>query len=957
MLLTLSANAQKATIVSGSVKLEKSTEAIAAVSVTIKGGTAGTFTDDKGNFKFSTTQKPPFTLVFSSVGYGSKEVNYTGGDVNVSLALSTTLGQEVTVAASKVSERILESPVSIERLNLAAIRNAPATNYYDALTNLKGVDVVNASLTFRSIGTRGFNSSGNLRLNQIVDGMDNQAPGLNFAVGSICGPTELDVESLELLAGASSALYGPGGMNGTVIINAKDPFKYQGLSFQVKTGINHIDKKERANIGGFHDWTVRWAKKMSDRFAYKLSAQMTTAKDWVGNDETNYSRTTGTQNGQVISGNRMTDPNYDGVNTYGDETSQDLTQTIAGAAATYPFLSQFVGGGKTFKVSRTGYLEKDVLDPTTLNVKLTGAFHYKITDKITAILGGYVGSGTSVYTGADRYSLKDLKISQYKFELRHKNWFLRAYTTRENSGNSFNATITTRLFNEAWKPSQQWYTEYVGAFVQGAGTVFSGVLGGGGTAAQANAAVGAYATALHNAARAYADIGRPTGFIGGNDLFKGVASKPISKGGGLFLDQTNLYMIEGQANLTDVLGLAKSKTDLLIGGNFKRYVLNSQGTLFAENLLGGKIPINEVGGYVQVSQKFLQDKIKVTASGRYDKNDNFEGKFTPRVSVVGQVAKDQNVRLSYQTAYRFPSTQNQYINLLVNGGIRLMGGLPILREKYGFATNPSYTLASVQAFGAAYAANVISQGGNPAAPTPTQAFIATSATKNLLVEQKFDDFKPESLTSMEIGYKALLLDKKLLIDAYYYQGKYTNFIGDVRSIQSNSAIAIPTDNLNLISSSSTKRTIYVISANLAQEVKTSGWGLSAEYQLPKNFNVSANVYSDVIDDLPSNFVSYFNTPKIRANFGFGNSGFLYKNRVGFNVIVRTQQEMYYEGTFGTSTLPGYTTVDAMVSYKFPQTKSLVKIGATDLYNKYYRTGFGSPAVGGLYYISFGYNVF
>jgi len=918
-LLSIAANAQNVTTVYGSVKVTKSGESVGAVSVTIKGVAAGTFTDDKGKFKLSTNQKPPFTLVFSSVGYSSKEVKYTGStDVNVELTSVETLGQDVTVSASKVSERILESPVSIERLNLSAIRNSPATNYYDALTNLKGVDVVNASLTFRSIGTRGFNSSGNLRLNQIVDGMDNQAPGLNFAVGSICGPTELDVESLELLAGASSALYGPGGMNGTVIINAKDPFKYQGLSFQVKTGINHIDKKERANIGGFHDWTVRWAKKMSDKFAYKLSAQMTTAKDWVGNDETNYSRTTGTQNGQVIGGTRMTDPNYDGVNTYGDETSQDLTSIIAGASGAYPFLSQFASGGKTFKVSRTGYLEKDILDPTTLNVKLTGAFHYKVTDKITAILGGYVGSGTSVYTGADRYSLKDLKINQYKFELRHKNWFLRAYTTRENSGNSFNATITTRLFNEAWKPSPQWYTEYIGAFVQGAGQIFGGVLGNGGTLTQANAAVGANATVLHNAARAYADIGRPTGFIGGNDLFKEVASKPISQNGGLFLDQTNLYMVEGQANLSEALGLTKSKTDLLIGGNFKRYVLNSKGTLFAENLLGGKIPIDETGGYIQISQKFLQDKIKLTASGRYDKNTNFEGRFTPRVSIVGEVAKDQNIRVSYQTAYRFPSTQNQYINLLVNGGIRLMGGLPILREKYDFANNPAYNLAKLQS--------------------------------GILEKQTFGDFKPESLTSIEVGYKALLLDKKLLVDVYYYNGKYQNFIGDIRCVQ-------PFDGVINNLYEPNKRTVYIISTNLAQDVKTSGWGVSTEYTLPKNFNVSANVYSDVIDDLPSNFVSYFNTPKMRANFGFGNSGFLYQNRIGFNVVVRTQKEMYYEGTFGTSTLPSFTTVDAMVSYKFPQIKSMVKIGATNLYNKYYRTGFGSPSVGGLYYVSFGYNVF
>src|SRR6478752_3476321 len=258
--ICVSVSAQQSTTVSGSVKNSNSKEAISAVSVTVKEGAAGTFTDDKGNFRFSTVQKLPFTLVFSSIGYANKEVSITTNNqtVDVSLETSFTLGNEVVVAASRVPERILESPVSIERIGTTAIRNTPATNYYDMITNLKGVDAVSASLTFRSVGTRGFNVSGNNRLNQLVDGMDNQATGLNFSVGSIVGLTELDVDNIELLPGASSALYGSGGMNGTVLINSKNPFKYQGFSFQIKQGVNHIDSKQRPT-SPYYDWSVRWA--------------------------------------------------------------------------------------------------------------------------------------------------------------------------------------------------------------------------------------------------------------------------------------------------------------------------------------------------------------------------------------------------------------------------------------------------------------------------------------------------------------------------------------------------------------------------------------------------------------------------------------------------------------------------------------------------------------------------
>eukprot|EP01137_Pigoraptor_chileana_P011295 Opistho-2@61917 len=958
-MICVSATAQQSTTVSGSVKNSKSKEAISAVSVTVKGATTGTFTDDKGNFKFSTVQKLPFTLVFSSVGYLNKEVvvNSNNQVVNVDIDASFTLGDEVVVAASRVPERILESPVSIERIGTAAIRNTPATNYYDMITNLKGVDVVAASLTFRSVGTRGFNSSGNVRLNQIVDGMDNQAPGLNFAVGSIVGLTELDVENIELLPGASSALYGSGGMNGTVLINSKSPFKYQGLSFQIKQGIKDIDSYQRPT-SPFYDWTLRWAQKVGDKFAFKIGAQFTQAQDWLGNQTNNYSRTS-SPNGDAIAGWRQSDPNYDGVNVYGDETSQNIS-TIAGqvlAATGLPAtsigafngflaanpgarLAQFnafltgAGAGALVAagvspiiygaapsrnlfnnqaVSRTGYDEKDVVDPNTVNVKLNGSLHYKLTDRTEAIFQAYFGTGNTVYTGSDRYSLKDLKMSQFKLELKSKNWYLRAYTTHENSGNSFNATITTRLFNEAWKASSAWYPQYMAAYATLRDAGLANI-------------------DAHNSARGLADQGRPTGFVGVNPLFKTVAETPISKGGGQFLDRSRLNVFEGQYNLSEDLGLAKSGTDFLVGLSARQFVLNSQGTLFADTT--SPIKINEFGAYAQLSQKLFNDLLKLTVSTRYDKNSNFKGRFTPRASAVLKLAKDHNLRFSYQQAYRFPTTQNQWINLLVGGGTRLMGGLPQLRDYYKFSTNPAYTLASVQAFGGSALAG---------APNP-----------GLLQQQQFGEFKPESSQSIEVGYKGLIA-QRLLIDVYAYWAKYKDFLSGVTVIQARNAPTGPASFFDVLDAN--RRIAYSISVNTPGDVKTSGWGASAEYLLPKNYSVSGNLYSDIIGDLPAGFISYFNTPKYRVNMAFNNSGFGKNDRFGFSVVYRWTNSFRYEGTFGAGQMPYTRTVDAMVSYKLPATKSLIKVGATNLLNTYYRTGWGNPQIGGLYYVSFGWNVF
>ncbi|MEJ7823164.1 MAG: carboxypeptidase-like regulatory domain-containing protein, partial [Chitinophagaceae bacterium] len=321
-IISLFAFAQTTTI-KGNVKNNVTGDIVSSASVIVKGSGAGAFTDDKGNFTLTTTQKLPLTLIISSVGFELQEVNVSNSNdfLQVNFVPASTLGQEVVIAATRTPSRILESPVSIERVSLAAIRNAPSPSYYDAIGNLKGVDMTTSSFAFRTPSTRGFNGSGNLRFNQLVDGMDNQAPALNFAVGSIIGLTELDVESMELLPGASSALYGSGGMNGTLLINSKSPFKYQGLSFQIKQGVNHIDNSQRQGAPYF-DWSLRWAKKVTNKFAFKIGAQLIQIQDWQGTDVRNLQRN------NVISslkpGNRQSDPNYDGVNVFGDEASASL---------------------------------------------------------------------------------------------------------------------------------------------------------------------------------------------------------------------------------------------------------------------------------------------------------------------------------------------------------------------------------------------------------------------------------------------------------------------------------------------------------------------------------------------------------------------------------------------------------------------------------------------------------
>jgi len=872
-------------VIRGNVRDSRSKFVVPAVSVIIKGTRTGVFTNDKGDFRLTTNQPLPLTLLISSIGFEplEAEVKNASDFVQVDLISASILGTEVVVSASRVPERILESPVSIERIGSANIRNSPASNYYDMIRSLKGVDYTASSLTFSSVTTRGFNGSGNPRFNQFVDGMDNQAPGLNFSVGSVIGLTELDIDNMELLPGASSALYGSGGMNGTLLITSKDPFKYQGLSVQVKEGIMHLGKNDPIGSSPYQDYSFRWGVKLSDKFAFKVGAQFIQAKDWIATDSSNYTGVGAGPGSHPIPGTRASDPNYNGVNIYGDETSVDIYPFVP-----VPFRALLPAGTNSIKVSRTGYLESQVIDNTTMDIRVSGGLYYKFTPSLQASLTGNYGTGNTVYTGSDRYSLKNLKMGQYKFELRSDKWFLRSYATLENSGETYNATVTTQLFNEAWSPSPTWYNEYT--------TTLLGAL-----------SVGAPYNAAHQAARGYADRNRPAaGSSQFKSLFDQVRSKPIPIGG-QFLDRTNMFQTEGQYNLTEIVRFA----EVLVGGSWRQYVLNSQGTLFADS--AGRIRTNEYGAYVQISKKIFADKLKLTASGRYDKNDNFDGKFTPRFSAVFTVARDNYIRASYQNAYRFPSNQNQWINLNTGAGI-LIGGLPQLRSFYHFDTNPVFNANTFQ-------------------------------------QQKFGKYKPESVNSYELGYKGLF-NKKILLDVYGYYSQYQDFIGRVSVVQSKSGN--PAD---INPNNPATYTGYSVSLNSTNKVNTYGFGLSLDYLLPKEFAVNLNISSDHLDNPDPTFVTYFNTPNYRFNIGIGNSGFGRLKNMGFSLQYRWQDAYFTESDFRQGNVSAFGTLDGQVSYKLTRIRSLIKLGATNILNKYYLTAYGNPAIGGLYYISFGFNVF
>lgn len=148
MLLGICTAQAQSTTVAGTVTDGQNKETLAGISVSVKGKVIGTITDTKGRFSLTTTTAPPFTLVISSVGYKTQELEVTASksDIAITMEEQAVMGQEVVVSASRVEESVLQSPVSIEKMDIRAIQQAATPSFYDALRNLKGVEVSTQSL-------------------------------------------------------------------------------------------------------------------------------------------------------------------------------------------------------------------------------------------------------------------------------------------------------------------------------------------------------------------------------------------------------------------------------------------------------------------------------------------------------------------------------------------------------------------------------------------------------------------------------------------------------------------------------------------------------------------------------------------------------------------------------------------------------------------------------------------
>lgn len=807
--------------------------------------------------------------------------------------------KDVVITASRIKEDISKSPVSIEKVSLTDIQQSPAPSFFDALETAKGVQMLTPGMGFKVINTRGFANTTNVRFVQMVDGMDNQAPHIGAPIANALGPSDLDIESVEIIPGVASALYGMNAINGLANFITKDPFLHTGLSVQQKIGFNRVNSTYGTKP--FWETSFRWAQVIRPKFAFKINGTFIKGTDWVANNQTDLN-----PNANISTGlTGLDNPAYDPVNSYGNESPNRRTLSL---------------NGKNYVVARTGYYEREVLDYALQNFKTDASLNYAFRPGVVLAYTYRFANLDNVYQRSNRFSLDNYQLQQHGLAFQSKSIQLRTYLNMENTGDSYNARSMAENMDRTFKSDDQWFADYSQQF-------------------QNAVTEGLPVADAHHQARKNADAGRPQ--PGSEDFQQRMDELSDINDwdyGAALRVKSRMFHAEGQIDPTARwLQNFRNKTgiEMLLGIEYRSYIIIPDGNYFINPTEPGtNIVYDKTGGFIQASKSIWQDKLKIGATLRADKNQYYSLKWNPRLTMVYSPAYAHNIRLSYQTGYRFPSVFEAFSNVN-SGGVKRVGGLPVMSN--GIFEN-AYKRASIDAFQAAVNTDVNIQG-----LTKDEAIVKN---KNLLVKNDYTYMEPEYIQSLEGGYRSLWLNEDLQLDLDFYYNKYTNFIAQV---EMNIPKSGNPDSVAFYLVDKSKQDRYRMWTNSKTTAYNIGSSIGFKYRFVKNFQAIGNVTYAKLQHKSSNdgLEDGFNTPRWIMNFSIGNEN-VFRN-LGFMITAHWQSSYYWQSFLVNGDVPSYHTIDAQLSYW--KNKLMVKVGGTNIFNRYYYSYLGGPSVGGFYYSS------
>ena len=915
-------------------------ETLIGANVIIQQTNKGTATNFNGEYQITCQCTLPTILRVSYLGYKTLDIEIQSKNPPpIKLFSNSKKLNEVKVVDSRITQKQKEAALTVETLDMISIKETPSVNFYDGLGALKGVDITAASLGFKVINTRGFNSTSPVRSLQIIDGVDNQSPGLNFSLGNFLGSSELDIMKVEIIQGASSAYYGPNAFNGVISMKTLSPFVKQGLSIQYRFGSRNLFENSFRLAEKFLN------KEGEDIFAFKINFSFMRANDWEADNLEAVDGTTPIDN---LGG-------YDAVNRYGDEDTDgnlnDVTQNFNLNYFTHPGLKKF---------HRTGYMEKDIVDYDTKNIKTQASLHYMITSKIELIYSLNYSAGTTVYQGDNRISLKNIQFWQNKLELKQKDkFFVRAYRTQEDAGDSYDAVFTAiKLQGYNQISNQDWYTAYKNNWKEQfewgdvnwaiPDLVFNPVtfeaeyfLNGNlieinDWIIMSDSVLNANSDLLisnHISVRNLTDLQTGRLIPGSNEFTKAledIISKTAIEGGTGFYDKSALNHIHSEFQFKPDFGVIR------IGANFRQYRPETKGSLFIDTTK--KIINNEIGVYSGFETTLFGEVLKLSGTLRADKNENFDINLSPALSLVITPNAKDVIRFSFSSAIRNPTLSDQYLYYNVGRAI-LIGNL------HGHGTDYGENLVTIESL--------------------VNYYLPVAQSKDSLRFFSVKPIQPEKARSVEIGYRTTLLDK-IYLDANYYYSQYTDFIGYKIGAKFNTTIDDTVSGAYEIALPSIQP--YRMAANANNTVTTQGASIGINYYLHTNFSLNGNYSWNKLnkEGTEDPIIPAYNTPENKYNIGvlgrnihFSETEKIFRD-IGFSINYKWVEEFKYEGSPQfTGIVPTYDLLDLQVSKKLTTVTGIdvtLKIGSSNILNNKHYEVYGGPYIGKMTYFSLLFDV-
>jgi len=808
---------------------------------------------------------------------------------------------EIVITASRRSENLMHSPISIEQLKSVEAKNMGSPSIYEALENVKGVQIITPSLGFKVINTRGFANTTNVRFAQLVDGIDNQAPHLGAPIANALGANDLDIDKIEIIPGTAAALYGMNAINGLANIQTKNPFEYEGISIQQLTGVNHVGNIDRFSPKVYSQFNLRFAKAFSEKLALKINASSTGGTDWVADDRTDLAPNANASTNLYGNDN----PAYDEVNGYGNESANRKTLNL---------------NGKNYVVARTGYREADISDYDIKNYKADIGFYFRPKKGNELAVTYKTALINTIYQRSNRFRLDDYTLNQFAVDYHTPIFQVKGYLTTENTGNSYNMRSLAENMDRAYKSDNQWFADY--------STTYKSAITNGATVADA-----------HKIARTTTDQGR---FEPGTDAYEAKKNELTDINnwdiGAALRVKSSLVHAEGLINWDKAFSTFFEKIDvkLLSGFDYRTYIIVPDGNYFINpESASENLTYQKTGSFTQLTKDLFNGKLSLGATLRIDKADYFDAKFTPQFTAVYIPKETISFRASYQTGYRFPSIFEGFSNVN-SGGVKRVGGLRIMSD--GIFEN-SYTKASIDKFQAQVNSDV-----NTNDLTQAQAI---EKNKNTIQKNPYTYLEPEFVNSFEVGFRGIAINKVLFIDADFYYNSYKNFIAQVEASIPNTTDPglIPAA---LFSKATQNR--YRLWTNSKSKIYNYGGSLGLKYRFDQTFTALTNATYNKLDrtDDKDGLEEGFNTPEFNIN------GTLIANNIwqnlGASVTARYQNDFDYVSFLVSGNVPAYWSMDAQINYNFKEGIT-AKLGGTNILNKPYTSILGGPSIGRLYYLS------